>query len=118
MFGINLTHCLATVAIAVSVLATAGSANAVTQQLGVIVYDGHAGLGASVYQHNQTDLESLAVSPPATGVNDGTSNTIAFGEFSTAPSRSAGDVATSEEITADDLWADSILIADMGGQLR
>ena len=36
---------------------------------GLVSYNGHAGLGASVYQHNQTDLEYLAV-------KDGTSNTI------------------------------------------
>ena len=118
MFGINLKHCLATVAIAGGVLATAGSASAATQQLGVIAYNGHAGLGASVYQHNQTDLESLAVSALAAGVRDGTSNTIAFGEFSVVASRSRSDVGTSEKIAAHDLWADSILMADMGGQLR
>jgi hypothetical protein len=38
---------------------------------GVISSNGHAGLGASVYQHNQTDLEFVAVT-------DGTSNTIVF----------------------------------------
>lgn len=29
---------------------------------GLVIYNGHAGLGASVYQHNQTDLEFLAFS--------------------------------------------------------
>jgi len=52
MFGINLTHSLAIVAVATGLL-----------------YNGHAGLGASAYQHNQTDLAFL----------DGTSNTIMFG---------------------------------------
>jgi len=52
MFGINLKHSLAIVAVATGLL-----------------YNGHAGLGASVYQHNQTDLEFV----------DGTSNTIMFG---------------------------------------
>ena len=40
-----------------------------------ILYNGHAGLGASVYQHNQTELEFLALS----GIQDGTSNTVMFG---------------------------------------
>jgi hypothetical protein len=53
MYGINLRHSLATIAIALGALATAGSASA------AIVYDGHAGLGASGYHHNQTDLEFL-----------------------------------------------------------
>jgi hypothetical protein len=75
MFGINLKHSLATVAVAAGLLAAAGSASAGTPQSGVIAYNGHAGLGASVYQHNQTDLEFLA------GVTDGTSNTMAFGEL-------------------------------------
>jgi hypothetical protein len=88
MFDINLTHSLATVAVAAGLLAAAGSASAGTHPSGVIVYNGHAGLGASVYQHNQTDLEL------ATGVADGTSNTIMFGERA----------------------ADRILMADMGGQ--
>jgi hypothetical protein len=59
MFGINLKHSLATVAVAVAVVAAAGSASAGTHHSGVL-YNGHAGLGASVYQHNQTDLEFLA----------------------------------------------------------
>ena len=70
MFGINLKHSLATVAVATGLLATAGPASARTYQSdGVVLYNGHAGLGASVYQHNQTDVEFL----------DGTSNTIMFG---------------------------------------
>jgi hypothetical protein len=101
MFGINLKHSLATIGIVVGVLATAGSASASTHHVGVIVYNGHAGLGAFVYQHNQTDLESLA-----------------FGELSAAPTRFAIDIGTSETIAADDLGAGSVLMADMGGQLR
>jgi hypothetical protein len=83
MFGINLRHSLATVVVAAGLLAAAGSASAGTPQSGVVVYNGHAGLGASVYQHNQTDLEFLAFSPQgpgSEGITDGTSNTIAFGE--------------------------------------
>jgi len=75
MFGINLKHSLATVAVAAGVLAAAASASAATHQSNLIAYNGHAGLGTSAYQHNQTDREFLAVSP----VSDGTSNTIMFG---------------------------------------
>jgi hypothetical protein len=91
MFGINLRHSLATVVVAAGLLAAAGSASAGTPQSGIVVYNGHAGLGASVYQHNQTDLEF------ATGITDGTSNTIAFA------------------IVTDNKDPD-ILMADMGGQ--
>jgi hypothetical protein len=76
MLGINLKHTLAIVTVAAGVLATAGSASAGTHQSGLVLYNGHAGLGASAYQHNQTDLEFLAL-PPAR-VTDGTSNTIMF----------------------------------------
>ena len=80
MFLIAHEHALATVVVAAGVLATAGSASAGTHQSGLITYNGHAGLGASVYQHNQTDREFSAVSPhaPAAGIQDGTSNTIMF----------------------------------------
>ncbi len=67
MFRSNLKHSLAIAAVAAGVLASAGSASAAP------VYNGHAGLGASVYQHNQTDVEYVAA------VSDGTSNTIMFG---------------------------------------
>jgi hypothetical protein len=72
MSGTRLKHSLAIIAVAAA---------------GVIVYNGHAGLGA--YQHNQTDPEFLAAA-----IQDGTSNTIVFG--ARAP--------------------DHILMADMGGQ--
>jgi hypothetical protein len=100
MFGSNLKHSLATVAVAAGLLAAAGSARAETHQSGVVGYNGHAGLGASVYQHNQTDPEFLAFSPQRPGsegfwlgsndalaaiVTDGTSNTIAFAELGAAP---------------------------------
>ncbi len=52
--------------------------------VGLIAYNGHAGLGGSAYQHNQTDLEFVA----AAGVSDGTSNTIMFGERAAAGGRS------------------------------
>jgi hypothetical protein len=58
MFGINLRHSVATLAVAAGLLAAAGSASAETSQSGVVAYNGHAGLG----------------------VTDGTSNTMAFGE--------------------------------------
>ena len=91
MFGINLKHSLATVAVAASLLAATGSASAGTHASGLVAYNGHAGRGAFVYQHNQTDLEFLVVA----GIQDGTSNTIMFGVRAAAP---------------------EILMADMGGQ--
>ena len=91
MFDINLKRSLATVAVVVGVLAAAGPASAGPQPSGLVAYNGHAGLGASVYQHNQTDLEFLVVA----GIQDGTSNTIMFGVRAAAP---------------------EILMADMGGQ--
>ena len=72
MLSINLKHTLAIVIVAVGVLASAGSASAGTLPSGLVLYNGHAGLGTSVYQHNQTELESLAFSHPAVaaGVTD------------------------------------------------
>ena len=131
MFCINLKRSLATVAVAAGVLAMAGSASAVTHQSGVVIYNGHAGLGASVYQHNQTDLEFLAFSPHGpssegfrlgstnvlvTGVQDGTSNTVMFGARAAASQGVSVGIATSQDIPADRLGADYILMADMGGQ--
>lgn len=95
MFDINLKHSLATVAVAAGLLAATGSASAATHQSGLIAYNGHAGLGASVYQHNQTDLEFLAL---AAGVTDGTSNTVMVGERAARPTGFSIDVGTSENI--------------------
>jgi hypothetical protein len=70
MLGINIKHVIASAAVAGGLLAAAGPASA-----------------ASVYQHNQTDLEFLA-----SAVTDGTSNTIMFGELAargTQPDRAA-----------------------------
>jgi hypothetical protein len=118
MLGIDLRHSLATVAAAAGLLAAAGSASAATHQSGLIAYNGHAGLGASAYQHDQTDLEFLAFSPQgpgsdgsglgsnAAGVADGTSNTIAFGERAAPPRGFSIDVGTSENIASDGLGAD------------
>ena len=66
MFGINLKHSLAIVAVAAGVLSAAGSATAATHHSGPIAYNGHAGLGSN-------DAITAAAS-------DGTSNTIMFGE--------------------------------------
>jgi len=90
MLGINLKRVLATVAVVVGVLAAAGSASAGTRQSGLVAYNGHAGLGASVYQHDQTDLE-FALAPVA-GIQDGTSNTIMFGARAAAPIVLMGDM--------------------------
>jgi Protein of unknown function (DUF1559) len=80
MLGINLQRSLATVAVAAGLLAAAGSASAATHPSDVIVYNGHAGLGAAV--------------------QDGTSNTIAFGERAAAPREFSIDIGTSENIAA------------------
>ena len=106
MSGINLKHSLAIVA--VGLLAAAGSASAQTHDPGVVVYSGHAGLGASVYQHNQTDLDL--------DVTDGTSNTIMFGERAAPPRGFSIDIGTSENIAADGLGMGYVLMADSGGQ--
>ena len=102
MFGTTPKRSLATLAAVGAMLAAAAPA-------GAVIYNGHAGLGAS-YQHNQSDLEFLAGSPSgssdairAAAVQDGTSNTLMVGEFSRPASRPG---------------ADSILMADMGGQVR
>ena len=65
MLGINLKHSLAILAVTAGVLSAAGPASATNH----ILYNGHAGLGTSVYQHNQTEHDFLT---------DGTSNTIMF----------------------------------------
>jgi hypothetical protein len=65
----KLKHSIATVA--VGVLAASG----------LITYNGHAGLGASVYHHNQTELEFARVA----AITDGTSNTVMFGVRAAAP---------------------------------
>jgi hypothetical protein len=131
MFGSKLKYSLATVAVTAGVLAASGSASAGTSQSGIVAYNGHAGLGASVYQHNQADLEFLALPAQETGsedsrlegnraltasVNDGTSNTIMFAARPATPRGFSIDVGTSENVAADGLGADYILMADMGGQ--
>jgi hypothetical protein len=83
MFGINLKHSIATVAVAAGVLAAAGPASAGTHQSGLIGYNGHAGLGAVV--------------------SDGTSNTIMFGARAAAPTGFSIDVGTSENTASDGL---------------
>jgi hypothetical protein len=130
MFGINLKHSLATVAVASGLLAAAGSASAGTHDSALIPYSGHAGLGASVYQHNQSDLEFLTFSPQgpgsegfrlgsndalAAGVTDGTSNTIAFGERAAAPRGFSVDIGTSENSSYPAGPAHTITMLDYEG---
>ena len=62
---------------AVGGLAAAGSVSAGHDQPGLVLYNGHAGLGASLYQHEQTDPEFVVTAswrPRA--ASDGTSNTL------------------------------------------
>ena len=73
MLDINLKRSFATVAVAAGLLAPAAAASPGNHPSGLVSYNGHAGLGASVYQHNQTDPDARA------GVTDGTSNTLVFG---------------------------------------
>jgi hypothetical protein len=113
MLGINLKHSFATVAVAAGLLAPAASASAGTHQSGLVGDHGHAGLGASVYQHNQTDLEFLDAL--GAGVTDGTSNTIAFGARVAAPEGFSIDIGTSENIAADGRGADYTLGIDLAG---
>jgi hypothetical protein len=95
MFGINLKHPLATVAVVAGLLAAAGTASAGTHQSGLVSYNGHAA-----------------------GIADGTSNTIAFGERAAAARGFSIDIGTSENLAADGLGADYILMADAGGQFH
>ena len=62
MFTITLKRSFAALTVTAGLLAAAGPA-------GAVLYNGHAGLGSAVYQHNQTDLEFV----------DGTSNTLQTG---------------------------------------
>jgi hypothetical protein len=66
MLSTTLKRSFAVLAVAGGMLVAAGPAGA------AIIYNGHAGLGSSAYQHNQTDLEYVAI-------QDGTSNTVFFG---------------------------------------
>jgi hypothetical protein len=72
MFNITLKRWVATLTVTGGLLAAVGPPSA-------ILYNGHAGLGASVYQHNQTDLEFAKTSGVTTGIIDGTSNTLQTG---------------------------------------
>jgi hypothetical protein len=71
MFKTTVKRTVAALAVTAGLPAAAGPASA-------ILHNGHAGLGANVYQHNQTDLE-FAFSPQgprAEGIADGTSNIL------------------------------------------
>jgi hypothetical protein len=79
MFNITLKRPVAALAVVAGLLVSAGPA-------GAIVYNGHAGLGSNVYQHNQTDLEfAFKPSVATTGIADGTSNTVMVGLLAPAP---------------------------------
>ena len=98
MFGVlgdMLTRTLLFTALAAALAVAPAQAGVVDRSDRMITYNGHAGLVASAYQHNQTELEYARV----TGVTDGTSNTVMFG--ARAP---------------DALGAEFILMTDMGGQ--
>ncbi len=82
MLSINLKRSVVTLAVTTGLLAAAGPASA-------IVYNGHAGLGSSAYQHNQTDYDYLWTAH-ATGISDGTSNTVQFA-LTTSPRGIATD---------------------------
>jgi len=110
MLAINFKRSFATAAVAAGVLVTAASASAGTQPSGLVGYNGHAGLSASVYQHNQTDLEFLAA-----GAMDGTPNLIAFGARLRTPAGFSLDVATSEKKAAGGRGADSTMGIDLAG---
>jgi hypothetical protein len=92
MFGINLKHSIATIAVAAGVLAAAGPASAGTHPSGLVAYNGHAGLGAN-------DARVAAVT-------DGTSNTIMFAELTARPGGFSIDIGTSENIASDGLGSD------------
>jgi hypothetical protein len=69
IFNLALKRSLAALAVTVGLLTAAGPA-------GAVLYNGHAGLGSSAYQHNQTDLEfAFSLQKPG-AIVDGTSNTL------------------------------------------
>jgi hypothetical protein len=106
MFSINLKHSLAIVAVAVGLLAAAGSASAGTHQFLAFSPQGPGSEGVRLGSNDGL----------AAGVKDGTSNTIAFGEPAAAARGFSVDIGTSENIATDGLGADYILMADTGGQ--
>jgi len=74
MLPVTTKQLLATLAVtAAGVLAVAGA-----QQPALVAYDGHAGLGASVHQRDQTDAGFVVAASwrPRIAVADGTSNTL------------------------------------------
>ena len=110
MLVLKLKRSFATVAVAAGVLVAAASASAGNPPSELVGYNGHAGLGASVYQHDQTDLEFLAA-----GVMDGTSNTIAFGARVATPGGFSIGVDTSGKKPADGRGADRAPGIDLAG---
>jgi len=65
-------HLLATLAVAAGFLAASGPASASS----LVLYNGHAGLAAAKYQHDQTDQELLA--SPDAAVSDTSKNEISI----------------------------------------
>ena len=74
MLPVSTKQLLTTLAVtAAGALAVAGA-----HQPALVAYDGHAGLGASVYQRDQTDADFVVAASwrPRIAVADGTSNTL------------------------------------------
>ena len=74
MLPVSTKQLLSTLAVtAAGALAVAGA-----RQPALVAYDGHAGLGASVSQRNQTDADFIVAASwrPRIAVADGTSNTL------------------------------------------
>jgi hypothetical protein len=74
MLPVTTKQLLTTLAVtAAGALAVAGA-----HQPALVAYDGHAGLGASIYQRDQTDADFVVAASwrPRIAVADGTSNTL------------------------------------------
>ena len=81
VLGDMFTRTLLFTAFAAALAVAPAQAAIVDHSSGLITYNGHAGLVASAYQHNQTELEYTR----STAITDGTSNTVMFGARAAAP---------------------------------